>query len=692
MNLNRNLFAIYFTLFFASLSQAQDSSDQDTILPVHLEEVMVTATKSVRQLSSLPLPVQLISKKQIQRINSIRMSDLLNEATGLTTVADFGGGEGIQMQGLDAQHTLILIDGLPLVGRSAGTLDLNRLAVGNIEQVEIVKGASSSLYGSEALAGVINLISKNTEQGIHGAIGYRLATFNTQDIQADLSYGTKKFGISSVVNRLASDGYDLGNDPDIPTVSPYENYTFSTNAYYQFSKKSKLSVAGRFFDQEQAYVSSNELAGETNIEEWNLSGKFTHTFNEQWESYVELYATRYYSTEFLNEATGENFSDANYDQRLFRPEVRLGYSPRKGQSYSAGVGFNHETLARTDFIKQPEFNAPYIYTQYDGKLTDRLNIIAGARFDMHNEYASQVSPKLALRYVLSNLISLKGSVGYGFKAPDFRQLYFDFSNGTVGYTVLGYNAVEEAITRLENNGEIANQLVPVAAFNQDLRPESSVSFNLGTDIRVSNQLKFNLNLFRNNINNLIDTQIIATKTNGQSVFSYTNVNKVFTQGIELNGNWDFSETLRISGGYQLLYAKDKEAVKAFNNGTVYARTSPASPSFQLSASDYFGLYNRSRHMANLKLFYQYTPWKIDGNIRTTYRSSYGQFDGNGNGYLDQYDPMVDGYVITDIAINKSIYKHYRLSLGIDNVFNFKDRQHITSIPGSLFYTKLNIQF
>ncbi|MCK0132196.1 TonB-dependent receptor [Flavobacteriaceae bacterium F08102] len=692
MIINRNIFVIYFFLFFSVYSQAQHSSSQDTILPVHLEEVMVTATKSVRQLSALPLPVQLISKREIQGINAIRMTDLLNETTGLTTVSDFGGGQGIQMQGLDAQHTLILIDGLPLIGRAAGTFDLNRLAVGNIEQVEIVKGASSSLYGSEALAGVINLISKKSEIGFHGNIGYRLATFNTQDAQANISYATKKFDISVFANRLSSDGYDLKNDPEIPTVSPYENQTFSTALNYQLNKNSKLHLTGRVFDQRQDYIGYNDLAGETNIDEWNVSGKFKHTFNNQWETSAEVYITRYYSTEYLNEETGTNFSESDYDQRLIRPEIKLAYSPKRGQSFIGGLGYNHETLQRTDFSKQPEFNAPYIYAQYDGKLSDRLNIIAGARYDMHSEYTSQLSPKLALRYVLSNLVSLKGSVGYGFKAPDFRQLYFDFSNGIVGYTVLGYNAVADAIARLNNNGEIANQIIPVSTFNENLKPENSISYNIGADFRLNNNLKINLNLFRNNINHLIDTQIIATKTNGQSVFSYTNVNKVYTQGFEINSNWQMNEALKISAGYQLLYAKDKDAVNAFKNGAVFARENASSPSFQLQSDDYFGLYNRSRHMANIKLFYQYKPWKIDGNIRTTYRSTYGQFDGNGNGYLDKYDPMVDGYVLTDIAINKSIYKHYRLSVGVNNVFNYKDRQHITNIPGSLFYTKLNIQF
>ena len=148
MSLNKNNISIFFLIFFScfSFSQEETITKQDSTKIESLEEVIITATRTVRQLSSLPLPAQLISKKEIQSVNSSRLSDILNEQTGLITVPDFGGGEGIQLQGLDSQYTLILVDGVPLIGRSAGTLDISRVSVGNIKQIEIVKGASSSLY------------------------------------------------------------------------------------------------------------------------------------------------------------------------------------------------------------------------------------------------------------------------------------------------------------------------------------------------------------------------------------------------------------------------------------------------------------------------------------------------------------------------------------------------------------------
>ena len=101
----------------------------------------------------------IIKKEEIEKTNATRLSDIINEELGLITVSDFGGAEGIQMQGLDSEYTLILIDNQPLVGRLAGTLDLNRISVGNVKQIEIVRGPSSSLYGNNAFAGVVNIIT-----------------------------------------------------------------------------------------------------------------------------------------------------------------------------------------------------------------------------------------------------------------------------------------------------------------------------------------------------------------------------------------------------------------------------------------------------------------------------------------------------------------------------------------------------
>ncbi len=694
MILNKKYFSIYFSLFFVSHSFSQETKvvATDSSKTENLNEVIITATRTIRQLSSLPLPAQIISKKDIERSNSIRLNDILNEQTGLITMPDFGGGEGIQLQGFDSQYTLILIDGVPLVGRSAGTLDISRITLGNIKQIEVVKGASSSLYGSEALGGVINIITETPKYGFNGNTNFRIGAFNTSDLSTTINYKKKKLGVTTFLNRYSSDGYDLNKTDDLKTVDPFSNYTFNTKVVYDFSEATQLFASGKYYTQNQDYIASSTLKGESTINEWNSHLKLSHKYSEKWSSYFEFYATRYKAKDYLDDENNSRFSSSYYNQLLIRPEIRATYNPDDKSAFIGGLGFNHETLDRTDFTIQPEFNSPYLYLQYDGNLAEKLNVIIGARFDSHNKYKSQFSPKAAIRYKLNDKLNIKSSVGYGFKAPDFRQLYFDFTNATVGYTVLGYNAVPTAIPELEAQGQIANIIIPVSEFQQELNPENSISINIGFDYKFSPVLKLDLNLFRNNIRDLIDTRIVANKTNGQNVFSYYNVNKVYTQGLEFNTIWKPINQLKISGGYQLLFAKDATAENAFENGDVFARENPSSPSFQLKKEDYFGLFNRSRHMANLKLFYTIPKWDMDTNIRGTYRSKYGLLDSNGNNYLDTYDDFVDGYTIIDFAINKTFYKNYLLSFGVDNLFNFTDSQNISNIAGRIIYGKLNIQF
>ncbi|MEM7298286.1 MAG: TonB-dependent receptor, partial [Bacteroidota bacterium] len=558
-----------------------------------LEEVIVSATRTERQLSSVPLNAQIISEEEISSINSVRLSDVLNEQTGLITVPDFGGGEGVQLQGFDSQYTLIMIDGVPLIGRSAGTLDLSRVSVGNIKQIEVVKGASSSLYGNEALGGIINIITDTPKNGFTGDVNYRGGTNNSHDLSSTISYKNEKLTISTFFNRFSSQGYDLVDTTVTKTVEPFENYTINPKVVYSFSERTNLSLSGRFYHQRQDNVASAALTGKSFLNEWNGHLKLNHIFNSKWDSYFEFYATQYKAEEYLNDDEGNRFSESDFNQHFIRPEIRTTYSLSEGQLFIGGIGLTNERLERSAFFGTPVFNSPYIYLQYDGSFFDKLNVIIGARFDSHNEYASQLSPKAALRYEINDKLSVKTSIGYGFKAPDFRQLYFDFTNSTVGYTVLGYNAVTTRIPEMEAAGELVSIGVPLSEFENELKAESSVSFNFGVDYSPFDQLQLNANIFRSNVQNLIDTRVIARKTIGQNVFSYYNVNEVYKEGLEFNAKWNASPTLSIAGGYQLLYAKDREAEEFFESSNGVIVRDPVTLESTRVQTDYFGLFNRS---------------------------------------------------------------------------------------------------
>ena len=657
---------------------------------IDLNETIITATRTPKKINSLSLPAQVVTKSEINAINSIRLNDIISEQTGLTSVSDYGGVEGIQLQGMDSQYVLILVDDVPLIGRSAGTFDLRRLSLGNVERIEIVKGASSSLYGNEALGGVVNILTSNIEPGLNGNLSYRKGSFNNNDLSTNLNY--KKGQISSrfFVNRFSSDGYDLNDDTPLKTVDPYNNYTLQSKIIYEYSNNTSISLSGRYYKQLQDNVAPENLIGQSTTRDWNGLLKVNHEFSGDISSCFEFYFTKFSADEFLRTIDGDLFNKRDFTQTFLRPEFRTVFG-LNSSTIVAGAGITKEKLERTDFFGIPKFDSPYFYLQYDINITDNTNLILGGRYDNHSEYESQLSPKASIKYSPTEDIVLRSSIGYGYKAPDFRQLYFNFTNATIGYTVLGYHAVKSRISELQANEQIIDIIIEESELDSKLKAENSVSFNFGVNYNPKEELNFNINIFRNDIANLIDTRAIARKINGQNVFSYYNINKVFTQGLEFNGSWRLKDNISFSLGYQLLFAKDKQAISDFKNNKVFARLSQSSPAFRLNAKDYFGLANRSRHMGNLKVFYYNKNNTLGANIRGVYRGKYGLFDTNSNVYLDKYDNFVSNYMIWDLAINKKLFKRHKLGFGIDNIFNFKNPQNISNIAGRIVYLTFNIK-
>lgn len=697
MNLNKVFIILFIGLLRVSIFGQEISTQKDSMLIQDLDEVIVTATRTVRQLSSVPLPVTLISKKQLQKTGVIRLDEILNEQTGIITVADESGFNGIQIQGIASDYIMILINGVPLLGRSAGNFDLSRLTIGNIKQIEVVKGPSSSLYGSEALGGVINIITETPKDAkLQGDVSYRLASFNTHDANVNIRQKLKKLGYSFFANSLHSEGYDLRPEIQGQTVNPFNNYTLNGQVFYDFSDQFKLFTSGRFYKQEQEadlFVNTELFEGDSDINEANVHVRLDHKVNAKLNLQYELYYTNYSASEFLaSPVTNTLFSESEFEQNLLRPEIRATYTLKPKQAITFGVGYNHENLDRTFFDEKVIFDYQYAYAQYDFYLLEKINLILGARYDNHSEYQSQFSPKASVNYKVSDAISIKGSLGYGFKAPDFRQLYFDFTNSAVGYTVLGYNVAVAKVQELDTQGQLSDILFDLTDLEEPLKPESSVGYNLGANY-TQGKVKLNLNLFRNDFENLIDTRAIARKTNGQNVFSYTNFNRIYTTGLELDANYKLTEKLSISGGYQLLYAKDKEKKVALERGEIFARDPKTLQTVALDNPDYFGLVNRSRHTANFKIFYDVPKWNLNANLRINYRSKYGLFDGNGNGIIDDFDTtFVNDYALTNLTFNKTFSDKYTLQLGANNLFDYKDEENIPGLAGIQLFTKINIQF
>ena len=147
------------------------------------------------------------------------------------------------------------------------------------------------------------------------------------------------------------------------------------------------------------------------------------------------------------------YEDNYFDHTLLQSEMKSSFT-YKGVNSIVGFGITKEELSRRDFSNNPEQDLKFIYGQLDATAFNKVNIILGSRYDNYTNYTPVFSNKLALGFPLTNKIQLNGSVGTGFKTPDFRQKYFDFTNSTIGYIVLGRDVAIDRLDAMQNVQEV----------------------------------------------------------------------------------------------------------------------------------------------------------------------------------------------------------------------------------------------
>lgn len=664
---------------------------KDTLAMQTLNQVVVTATRTSKNVKDLPIPFLQISSTEIKNRGIIRLNDILAEQTGLAVINNHG--QGIQIQGFSPDYTLILIDGEPLIGRTSGTLELSRVATANVDRIEIIKGPASSLYGSEAMAGVINIITKNPINGFTSNFISRYGTNNNTDLALDAGYKNQNFSLSGFVNRNSSTGYSLQPQLGTPTVSPFFNYTLTGKLTYKINTKTNLNIGLRYFDDNQTdrfTVDNRFIAGQGAVNDYNFAPTFSHQFTPKLLSTLRLYQSGYKTKSVLNyEDNATKYDESFFNQTFSRAELQNDYTFTHTFKLTAGAGVQRESVEATRYDNIKAFTSGYGYLQADWQPIKKMNILLGARYDTHSEYQAQFSPKIAANYIFSKRFTVLASVGRGYKAPDFRQLYLNFTNPVAGYSVFGYNEAAARVAQFEQEGQIQAILIDAATL-QNLNAESSTSFNLGFKAQPFTKINWSVNVFRNNVQNLISSAPIAIKTNGQSVFSYFNLNRIYTQGIETDLGYQLIKNIELGGGLQYLQAYDQAVLDKIARSEVFTRNPISNLTEAVKRKNYGGLPNRSKYMANARMVYNNDKKDFSTSIRAIYRGRYGLGDSNGNGIIDQDNEYVKGYVLFNASISKSILKNkLRLQATADNVFDFKNPDFIANLPGRLLYFGLS---
>ena len=628
-------FLVIFTVGGMQLSAAATDPKTDLF---QMDEVVVTGTKTERRLKDAPVITEVITRSEIEATGAENIGEVLEHRVGIVVNRD-AHGDGVQLQGLDSDYILILLDGEPQVGRIAGKLDLARIAVENVDRIEIVKGASSALFGSAAMGGVINVITRKASSPLAAQFTNNFETHNTIDSRSTVELNRDKFNALLTLAANRRSPVDLDKSDLTTTIDGYQNWTHSARSEYQLTSKSTLLFSGQYFAQKQEGISENEgvvfdRLGDIN----NFSGSVGTGYQLGSRSKLvgKIYATRYHDeSTVIDRGTSLTASSNLTIQDLIKGEAQFDTALGSKNQLTVGAELIFENLESQRITGgEKDVTTDSLFFQNEFRPIANLAFVLGGRLDYHSEFGTHFSPKLSGMYHVTRDVTIRTSYGQGFRAPDFKDLYLDFSNPTSGYQVLG---------------------------NLDLQPESSGNWNLGVEYQFKSSLLGRVHLYRNNLNNLIEAERIGKSILGGSKFQYFNVSEAFTEGVEVEVSTrsigGFSATI----GYAFLNGEDKETGLT--------------------------LLNRSKHSGNLKLAYANQGAGFNVDLRGRYASKWGFFD-DGDKVLEDEEYAPSNW-IWNIRGSKQVLKWLKASVGVNNIFDFKIPTFYT-FTGRSFYGGLSL--
>ncbi|WP_245555316.1 TonB-dependent receptor plug domain-containing protein [Hahella ganghwensis] len=636
--------------------------------PQAMNPVVVTGTRSEKLLSDSPVKTEVVSRQDIQSNHARDVKEALEDVPGLLLKRIHRkSGYEVWMQGLDSNRVKVLIDGEPVAASTGSTVDVTQISSLNIERIEVVKGATSALYGSSAMGGVINIITRPAEQGVHyealaeaGSFGEdnpgeRSAEIATGRASGRISIGNPQWYSALNIDARTSEGFDA--TPGTWTTQGAEGERFALKGSFGWTP-----------DQQQRYEVYADYYREdlTNQITAYTGGKAIFKLKEEEADRIRL-GSRFNIDSTSGEWSGslfhEKFEDETYQDVIATPEkedrrsaeietqrATLNWSHQVWEAHylTSGLEYFRETLEQykedTAEVSPGTDRQSFEWLiQDDVFLTENLEIVPGLRLQHDSDFGNYAAPKLNLRQEISKVdewgLFVRGGVGRGYRVPNLKERHYTFDHSHIGYVVLG---------------------------NPDLEPESSNSFQLGFGANNGKGAYVDLNFFYNDITDLIETAFSQerkdSRGDGVAVYSYINVAEAETRGVELSAAYPFNPTWRVHGGYTYMESEDK-------------RTGLA-------------LIKRPKHQLKAGVKYRHQEWGTELVLNAVYQSE--EFTDEAN-TLESPD-----WTTMDIKLNQPIYSQLTVFGGIDNItdtqrdFSQADRD-MRPEEGRFFYLGLRIE-
>ena len=653
-----------------------------------LQEVVVTGTGTQHLLKDAPVQTEVISHRQLQQFAGKSIEDILSGLTASFAFNENDMGSHLQMNGLGNSYVLILVDGRRLHGDNGGENDLSLIDPHNIEKIEIVKGASSALYGSDAIAGVINIITKkHREQGLMLENTSRVGSYGDirQHNGIALNYG--KFSSYTNFQLQHSDGWQNTSEEALSqteyhitdsrnkTVNRHTNWQLAEHLTYQLTPKIELYADGSIYWKRiyrpcgkhpgvdvKTYDLQYNNASISVGGKWKLNETDVITLDADWKrhAYKYVYTDTTLTDGYVNGRFTNYFpyfpgdKELQSDQRLTQISLKGVFALPYEQMLSAGFDYRYDWLEAPMRVKggKATDNTQAIYVQDEWALLNPLYLTAGLRLTRNEGFGTRLTPKLSAMLKLGEL-RLRATWSQGYKTPTPKELHYQYIRNMNGvYLYLG---------------------------NTDLKAQTSNYFGVSAEYTLGH-LTMTLSGYYNKVDNMIALVTIPTSEapgdlivqyDPMRVRQYQNMEDAKTYGIDFTARYP-TEHFTAGGSYSYL---DTKAHQYDSDHDVMQEVT---------------IDGMAHHKANW-----YVTWNHDfsklyhlgiGIYGRMSSKRYYQIDGNGKGYQ-----------IWRLATTHQFGKNLRLEAGIDNIFNYIDKTphglHLgTTTPGTTVYASLTVRF
>lgn len=512
---------MFLTIIGAKLGWAED---------IDLERIVVTPSRIEETYGESGRKVDIISSRDLKYLNPKNLSEALEETPSITIndYGSLGAQKTINMRGSTASQVLVLVDGRPINSPRSGDVNFSTISLDNIDRIEVMHGPASSLYGSSAMGGVVNIIAKQPpEKGQKTKLLSSFGTFRTY--QEALSQGGRfgNFGYQLNSSYQSSEGHRDNSEFNAEDVN--------TKLTYALNPENKFTLQGGFY-KDKLGTPGKITDFDIDDKQKNLKNFFDLNWSFKPDDRTGLSTKIYQNYDRLEFMENSNISslDTSFgratplDKTIHTTKARgidLQFSKQLFENYQGICGFNYVSNRNDSTASaKHEYTVRAGYLENQLNLTERFNIDFGARLDDYSNFGTQISPSLNLLYNLNDDSKLHFLLARSFRAPTFNDLYWPLSGGSEG--------------------------------NPNLQPEKGITAEFGIEKKFSKFLKIGLTYFRSDYDKLIKWQEDLDKISRPK-----NIDSAIIQGVEQELQINPFDNLEIDMGYTFLRAKDDKTGK-----------------------------------------------------------------------------------------------------------------------------------